>query len=167
MVISAVRVVRGVLLSGVGVVAAVSLCGTPAGAPSAFAAVHAVRADGPWTTGQLEEFFCRPVPRSAQFYRDWEKGEAAEPYVMKNDINPSAEARKRAFGTAELNDETRRQMCDAPQEFGEKLGEVLTEARGALKPGCSTEANDPCLMRRQQLLTEACVKEAARSARRP
>lgn len=158
--ISAVRIVRGVMVS----VAVVSLsAGTPALAQSAVKA-PVVRSGGPWTTEQLEEFFCRPIPHSARFYQDWEKGEVAEPYVMKGDINPSAEARKRAFGTAELNDDTRRQMCDGPQSFGRKLGEVLTEAKGELKAGCTTASTDPCLAQRQQLLTDACVGEAARSA---
>ncbi|MEU7137994.1 hypothetical protein ABZ942_00945 [Nocardia sp. NPDC046473] len=78
--------------------------------------------------------------RSAAWYAGWMEIEKRSPYVMKNDGNPSASARKALYDEPDFNADTRQAMCIGLAKYAEKVKEFVVSMKGSIKSCCVNEA---------------------------
>ncbi|MFE1591089.1 hypothetical protein [Nocardia sp. NPDC058705] len=104
------------------------------GATAALPAVLAGPANAAsWTTDQMVAYFCTEA-HDAAFYRDYAEVEKMSKWKFNGDIVPEVEARKKVFGTGELNDTTRAGQCGEKEtEYFDAVDMITSREKDTLR----------------------------------
>ncbi|MFD3595082.1 hypothetical protein ACFWU5_20365 [Nocardia sp. NPDC058640] len=87
----------------------------------------------PWTTDQVVAYLCTEA-HDAAFYHDYAEAEKMHVWKFNGDIVPEVEARKKVFGTGELNDTTRAGQCGEKRtEFLDAVDAITTREKDTLR----------------------------------
>ncbi|KZM68193.1 hypothetical protein [Nocardia terpenica] len=75
-------------------------------------------------------------PHTDDWYHDWMKIEDSAPYEMKGNGSPGKSARKTLYKVANLNPETRKEICENTTRYANELEAQTDHLKGDLKLTC-------------------------------